>query len=245
MISARNVYKELRYVEWRNFDRLIGKAMQLIAHGTESGSIRPFMTNAKIGSGAVRAIKDYWLDDTAIELINKISQNKLGKKIALRNETVILTMIEKYCKAKKLKFAPQFPLGGFVYDCCVDGSALIEFDELHHSAKRQRKIDADKDLTAAGNNFTLHRFSVEHDIVDILLVLESMAGETAKFKHIAEAYLSEHQETKNFLSGFGKKRICGCSNCKIARNLLAKSGIEPASLTPEEDIKKLERRKST
>ena len=70
------------------------------------------------------------------------------------------------------------------------------------------------------------------------MVLESMAGEIAKFRHIAEAYLSEHQETANFLSGFGKKRICGCSNCKIAREVLAKSGIEPENLPP----KKLERR---
>jgi very-short-patch-repair endonuclease len=159
-----------------------------------------------------------------------------------RNETVILAIIEKYCKTKKLKFEPQYSLGGLMYDCCVDGSVLIEFDELHHSAKRQQKIDADKDSTAAGNNFTLHRFSVEHDIVDIILVLESIAGETAKLRHIAEAYLSEHQETKNFLSGFGKKRICDCSNCKIAREVLAKSGIEPENLPPEEDIKKLERR---
>jgi len=40
---------------------------------------------------------------------------------------------------------------------------------------------------------------------------------TILLEQIAESWLKDHQELKNFTNGFGPKQICSCSICQKAR----------------------------
>jgi len=172
MKKARDIYKSLGYAEWRNFNNLVLKAIQLIKSGIANGEIIPSTVDVKLGSGSIRSIVDYELDSRAIELIKKLSHNKLNNEISLRNETAILSLLKKYCKAKQLSFRFQYKLNGYRYDCCINNKVLIEFDESHHLAsKRQMTIDACKDEVAENFNYTLVRFGIQQDIIEIILAI--------------------------------------------------------------------------
>ncbi len=173
LLYARNIYKKMGYIRWENFNNLIIKAIQLINNGVENGVINKTYKVITIGSNARRNIIDYELDMDAIKLLERISSHKLNKPIALRNETVILTMIEKYCTLKNMPFIFQFKIDNFVYDCCINNNILIEFDEPHHkNTSRQKLIDSNKNLVAQYNCFQLIRFDISHDIIDIIIKLE-------------------------------------------------------------------------
>jgi len=174
MKKARNIYKSLGYAEWRNFNNIVLKAIQLIKSGIANGEIIHSTVNVKLGSGSIRSIIDYELDSRSIELIKKLSHNKLNHEISLRSETTLLSLLKKYCKAKQLSFRFQYKLDAYKYDCCIENKILIEFDESHHLAsKRQMTIDAHKEEIAENFNFTLLRFGIQHDIIDMILAIES------------------------------------------------------------------------
>ncbi len=40
-------------------------------------------------------------------------------------------------------------------------------------------------------------------------------------ERVAEEYLEEHRQMKNFLAGFGPKSVCGCPWCEMARKALS------------------------
>lgn len=168
MVRAREVYEKIGYKEWRNFNNLIEKAIQLISNGSERGVIMKTEKIVKIGKGAIRSILDYELDAEAVNILMRISSCKLNKPIRLRNETVVLTMLKKYCALKGIPFDFQFELGGYRYDCRVNKNVLIEFDEQQHLVKRQKEIDDKKDLVARLNGYEIIRFDISSDIVDIL-----------------------------------------------------------------------------
>jgi len=69
LFLARDIFESLGYAEWRNFDGLIQRASKLITHGLAKGSIEECERDVGIGSGALRAIKDYRLDAPAYELV--------------------------------------------------------------------------------------------------------------------------------------------------------------------------------
>lgn len=67
--SARELAQKIKYADWRNFDRLIQRALQLIRNGLSSGIITSETATAEIGFGAQRHIPDYHLDRTGAELV--------------------------------------------------------------------------------------------------------------------------------------------------------------------------------
>ena len=88
-----------------------------------------------IGSGAKRKIVDYLLDKKAFNLICEMAESyKLNKSHLLRNETLVLSQLKKYCDLKKIKFEFQYQLEQYFFDCKVK-NILIEFDEPHHKEK--------------------------------------------------------------------------------------------------------------
>ena len=172
MVSARDIKDEMGYKEWRNFNNLIERAVQLINSGTERGVILKTEKMAKIGRGAIRIVVDYELDSDAIDILQRISSYKLNKSIRLRNEAVVLTMLEKYCKLKAIPFDFQYELDGYKYDCLINGNVLMEFDEQQHTTKRQIVVDKEKNTTAKLGGYKMIRFDISNDIIDIICAVD-------------------------------------------------------------------------
>ena len=172
VVRARDICEGLGYKTWRNFNGLIEKAIQLINSGCEHGIILKTEKPVKIGFGAVRNVLDYELDADAVNILGRISSYKLNKDIRLRNETVILTMVKKYCDLKEIPFDFQVSIDGYKYDCCVNHNILIEFDEQHHCVNRQQATDESKNAIATLNGYKIFRFDIYNDIIDIIDTLD-------------------------------------------------------------------------
>lgn len=169
---GRELQVVLEYKEWRNFKNVIEKASQLISSGLSSGRVVETSKFIELPFGAIREIIDYKLDKDAVKLVNSLAYNKLKKAPTSRNETMILSMVEKYCIAKGIEFEFQYPLEEYRFDCLIGNKLLIEFDEQHHINKNQRLIDKRKDKMAKKQGYDIIRFNILHDIVDIILVIE-------------------------------------------------------------------------
>lgn len=170
--SARSLYKEVGYCKWDKFHLVVKKAIQLINNGLQKGNIKESHVEIKIGSGAVRKIIDYTIDEDGLILIyNLCSKHKIVNVKEIRNETQILRLVEKYCLFIGLSFKFQYRLDKYLYDACVNDKVLIEFDEDHHTTIAQNKIDAIKDNTAKQNGYQILRFDTHCDIIDIIIKL--------------------------------------------------------------------------
>lgn len=172
MKSARELQKKVGYVSWQNFNYLILRALNLIRNGLERGFIEETRKAVNIGSGAVRNVIDYKLDSDAETLVKKLALGyKLGKSHSLRNETAILTLIEKYSRYQGYICEFQYELEGYLYDLRCE-NILIEFDEPHHKYNRQQKRDRKKMEIAEKNGFVLYRVNLLDDIIDMIIYIE-------------------------------------------------------------------------
>ena len=173
--SARDLRLYLGYAEWRNFSNVIKRAISIIKHKHIDGRIVETSIVVGTGKGAKREIVDYLLDADGVSVLSELCTSfKLNNFYSIRNETVVLQLVEKYCQKKGVDFQYQYRLGGFIFDCKVGNNILIEFDESHHLASiRQRKIDSEKNIVAKAEGFSLKRVDLEMDIADIIVYLES------------------------------------------------------------------------
>ena len=173
-MNARKLQDVLNYKEWRNFHNLIIRAINLIENGIEKGEIKKTYTKVSLGSGAIRHVDDYVFDELALQLIKKLALSfKLGKSYSIRNETRILSLLQKYCIYKSIDYEFQFKLENYIYDFRFE-QTLIEFDEPHHECKRQENIDRNKDIIALNNSYRILRFNLSNDIIDIIVALDKM-----------------------------------------------------------------------
>ncbi|PQJ76802.1 hypothetical protein [Polaribacter glomeratus] len=171
---ARDLQQLLGYSEWRNFQNVIKRAKNIIIHKHINGKIIKCSKKVKLGSNAERKIIDYKIDENALIIIKEISSSfKLNNFFSIRNETVVLQLVQKYCHEKKILFEHQFNLDKYYYDCMINNKILLEFDEPHHKiSPRQKLIDKDKNLISKINGFLTFRVNLEMDIIDIILFLE-------------------------------------------------------------------------
>jgi very-short-patch-repair endonuclease len=171
---ARDVQYLFGYAEWRNFEGVIERARNLIKHKHLYGSIEQTTKTVRIGSGATRFIVDYRVDRPALLVIHELaSSHKLTNVYSIRCETVVLQLVEKYCRLNGLHFEYQFRLEDYVFDCAIGGYVLIEFDEPHHEhSPRQRLVDKRKNEMALKLGWVLFRVTLEMDIVDIIVKLQ-------------------------------------------------------------------------
>jgi len=170
---ARDLQHLLGYTKWRNFEGVIKRAIGIIKHKHLNGIIEQTTTQVKIGSGALREIIDYKLDKEATQLLQELcSSYKLNNYFFIRNESVVLQLVEKYCKSKQIIFEYQFRLSKYIFDFMLGNKILIEFDEPHHINFRQNKIDLEKEGIAKQNNFLIFRVSLDMDIIDIIIFIE-------------------------------------------------------------------------
>jgi len=172
--SARNLMPHFGYVQWRNFSGVIKRAISLIKHKHFNGRIVKTNTIVVVGYGAKRKITDYLIDIEGVSLLSELcSSFKLNNFYSIRNETVVLQLVEKYCQKKDIDFQYQYRIGKFLFDCKVGNKILIEFDEPHHQDTRQKGIDNEKNTVAKAEGFSVYRVNVEMDIIDIITYLES------------------------------------------------------------------------
>lgn len=173
--SARDLRLYLGYAEWRNFSNVIKRAISIIKHKHIDGRIVETSIVVGTGKGAKREIVDYLLDADGVSVLSELCTSfKLNNFYSIRNETVVLQLVEKYCQKKGVDFQYQYRLGGFIFDCKVGNNILIEFDESHHlDSIRQRRIDSEKNIVAKAEGFSLKRVDLEMDIADIIVYLES------------------------------------------------------------------------
>lgn len=176
--SARDLMPHLGYKKWSNFSGVIKRAISIIKHKHHKGEIVETRVVVGIGSGARRGIIDYLLDADGVSLLNELcSSFKLNNYYSIRNETVVLQLVEKYCQKKDVDFQYQYRIGEFIFDCKVGNNILIEFDEPHHQINtRQKEIDDEKNIAAKAEGFSLKRVDLEMDIIDIIVYLEAQLG---------------------------------------------------------------------
>jgi very-short-patch-repair endonuclease len=167
-MKARELCKELEYSEFRHFDPVILRCLNLINNGLDKGVITPCTKEAEIGSGAIRIVKDYDLDNDAERLVRKMAVGfKMNGSYPIRNETALFSLLKKFCLLNSIEHEFQFKLGEFIYDFRYE-KTLIEFDESHHATARQTKVDKAKNQVAVDNGYEILRFGFQHDIIDIL-----------------------------------------------------------------------------
>jgi len=171
---ARDLQKDLGYVEWRNFEGVIKRAIQIIKNTQSIEQIQRTTRKVIIGSGAFREVVDYKIDKNGFILIKKLtSSQKLNNSFEIRNETIFLQLIQKYCLKSDIKFEYQFSFLNYRFDCKVGDNLLIEFDEPHHLTNTKQKIiDVNKDKVANENNFKIFRINIEMDIIDVILFIQ-------------------------------------------------------------------------
>jgi|GEM_PF-961332 len=171
---ARDLQHLLGYAAWRNFEGVIKRAIGIIKHRCLYGNIEKTNVKVQIGSGALREIVDYKLDRSAAEILwNLCSSYKLNNHFQIRNETVLLQLVEKYCALTGVRFIYQFRVEEYLFDCMLGNKLLIEFDEPHHeNCSRQIKKDRKKDSAAKRLGFEIFRITLDMDIIDVIIFLQ-------------------------------------------------------------------------
>lgn len=171
---ARDLQKRLDYTEWRNFNNLIYRAINLIGNGVKKGRIIKTSVTVETGNSAKRKIVDYYLDKNAVSIIRELAQSyKLNNTYLDRNETTILGMLKKYYEAKRKRVVFQYKLENYFFDMKIGKKILLEFDEPHHINMRQKKIDNLKDQLCRKHEFHIIRISLKNDVIDIILKIDS------------------------------------------------------------------------
>jgi len=173
-MTARDLQKELNYKKWENFEGVIKRANNLIQNGFKNGVISETFKIVETGFKAKRSIIDYSLDNNAVDLITYLCSNyKINKYFPIRNETLILGLIEKYYKNKNISFEFQKKLSCYVYDALIGGNILVEFDEPHHfNSKKQILIDKSKSELAHKLGYKLIRICLKQDIIDCIIIID-------------------------------------------------------------------------
>lgn len=236
---ARDLQVLLEYNEWRNFVRVIESAKAACLNSGQSVSDHFVDVNrmVKLGSGSEREIDDMMLTRYACYLI---AQNGDPRKeqiafaqsyfaIQTRKQELLeerIRLVERLQARRKL-IATETEFSGLAYERGVDGQGF-------------GRIRSKGDQALFGGHTTLQmkkklEVPADRPLADFLPTL------TIKAKDLA-AEITNFNVKKNYLRG--ENPITGehVKNNKDVRNLLAKSGIRPENLPPEEDIKKLERR---
>ncbi len=236
---ARDLQELLEYAEWRNFVQVIEKAKTACYKSGQSIEDHFVGVNKTIPmpKGASKEIDDVMLTRYACYLI---AQNGDPRKesiafaqsyfaIQTRKQELLeerIRLVERLHARQKL-IATETELSGLVYEHGVDGQGF-------------GRIRSKGDQTLFGGHTTLQmkkKIGVPENrpladfLPTITIKAKDLAAEITNFNVRKKDLRSESPITEEHVK-----------NNKDVRDLLAKSGIRPENLPPEEDIKKLERR---
>jgi len=236
---ARDLQVLLDYSEWRNFALVIDKAKISCKNAGQNVADHFVDINKMVGlgSGAQREIDDIMLTRYASYLIAQngdprkeriaFAQSYFAlqtRKQELLEERIALT---ERLQAREKLVATETELSKIIYDRGVDGQGF-------------GRIRSKGDQALFGGHTTM-QMKKKMGIPDNRPLADFLPTITIKAKDLATE-ITNFNVTKKDLHGESGITSEHVKNNTDVRNLLAKSGIEPESLPPEEDIKKLERR---
>ncbi|MBA3047228.1 DNA damage-inducible protein D [Candidatus Falkowbacteria bacterium] len=237
---ARELQGLLGYEQWRNFESVIEKA-QVACIGAKQDISDHFADVSKmvdIGSGAKKPIPDIMLTRYACYLI---AQNGDPRKdeiafamtyfaVQTRKQEIVeqrLAEWERLHAREKLSISEK-TLSGILFERGVDGQGF---------ARIRSKGDQ-----ALFGGYNTQDMKSKLGVPEKRPLADFLPGVTIKAKDLATEITSFNVKKDQALRGEMPITSEHVKNNQNMREMLAKSGIHPESLPPEEDTKKLERK---
>lgn len=236
---ARDLQKLLEYDEWRNFSKVIDKAKISCKNAGQNSADHFVDVNKTIPmpKGAAKDVDDYMLTRYACYLI---AQNGDPRKdsiafaqsyfaIQTRKQEILeerIALIERLSARQKL-VATETELSKNIYERGVDDQGF-------------GRIRSKGDQALFGGLTTI-QMKKKCGIPEARPLADFLPTITIKAKDLATEITNFNVKKKDL---YGEPAIAGehVKNNQDVRGVLAKSGIRPEELPPEEDLKKLERR---
>ena len=236
---ARELQELLGYTDWRNFLNAIEKAKESCKTTGEPVSDHFVDVNkmVKLGSGAERRQDDFMLTRYACYLIAQNGDPKKEQIAFAQSYFAVQTrkqeLLEEHIRlkerlhAREKLAATELELSKNIYERGVDNKGFANI-----------RSKGDWALFGGNNTSAMKRklgIAENRPLADFLPTITITAKQLA-------TEITNFNVTQNDLKGETNITKEHVKNNKDVRELLGKSGIKPENLSPEEDIKKLERR---
>jgi DNA-damage-inducible protein D len=236
---ARELQELLGYTDWRNFLNAIEKAKESCKTTGEAVSDHFVDVNkmVKLGSGAERRQDDFMLTRYACYLIAQNGDPKKEQIAFAQSYFAVQTrkqeLLEEHIRlkerlhAREKLAATELELSKNIYERGVDNKGFANI-----------RSKGDWALFGGNNTSAMKRklgIAENRPLADFLPTITITAKQLA-------TEITNFNVTQNDLKGETNITEEHVKNNKDVRELLGKSGIKPENLSPEEDIRKLERR---
>lgn len=239
---ARSLMELLGYEQWKNFEKVIQKAMESCVNVEihVSDHFREVTKTIQLGSGAKRQIRDYMLTRYACYLI--AMNGDTGKEeiafaqsyfaVQTRKQELIeerMEYIERTQARGRLKESEK-RLSQNIYERGVDDNGFS-------------RIRSKGDQALFGG-YSTKDMKVKLGVKDNRPLADFLPTLTIAAKNLATE-MTNHNVGEKDLQGEIAITTEHVQNNAGIRQMLGERGIKPEELPPEEDIKKLERRNKT
>ena len=236
---ARELMKLLDYVQWRNFDNAINKAMISCENNgnVAEDHFSRFNNTIEVGNGALREVEDYMLTRYACYLIaengdprkEQIAFAQCYFAVQTRKQELIeerISYIERTEARGKLRESEK-RLSQNIYERGVDDAGF-------------GRIRSKGDHALFGG-FTTNQMKERLGVQDKRPLADFLPTLTIAAKNLATEMTNYNVEEKD-LQGESAITVEHVENNTSVRDMLGQRGIKPEDLPASEDIKKLERR---
>ncbi|MEM1134198.1 MAG: DNA damage-inducible protein D [Bacteroidota bacterium] len=236
---ARDLQQLLGYTEWRNFTKVIERAMETCVNsGEELGDHFVELNKmVEIGSGATRIVKDFMLTRFACYIV---AQNGDPKKepIAFAQSYFALKTRKQELVEERLKLDERIRAREKLVD--TENKLSKNIYERGIDQIGFGRIRSKGDSVLFGGNST-KQMKEKLDVPKNRPLADFLPTITIKAKDFAAEITNFNVESQNL---YGEQQITKehVKNNKDVRSLLEKRGIKPENLPAEEDIKKIQRR---
>lgn len=239
---ARSLMELLGYEQWKNFEKVIQKAIESCVNVEihVSDHFREVTKTVQLGSGAKRQIRDYMLTRYACYLI--AMNGDTGKEeiafaqsyfaVQTRKQELIeerMEYIERTQARGRLKESEK-RLSQNIYERGVDDNGFS-------------RIRSKGDQALFGG-YSTKDMKVKLGVKDNRPLADFLPTLTIAAKNLATE-MTNHNVGEKDLQGEIAITTEHVQNNAGIRQMLGERGIKPEELPPEEDIKKLERRNKT
>ncbi len=238
--TAREIQVLLGYSDWKNFEKIVSKAKTACENGGQvvADHFADVGKMVNIGSNGEREIADLMLTRYACYLI---AQNGDPRKdeiafamtyfaIQTRKQELVeerLAQWERLQAREKLTISEK-TLSGLLFERGVDSEGF---------ARIRSKGDS-----ALFGGYSTREMKEKLGVPDKRPLADFLPGVTIKAKDLANEITSHNVKKDTSLRGESPITDEHVRNNRNVRDVLTKSGIQPESLPPEADIKKLDRK---